>query len=52
LEQYLRGLGVPVIAGFPAGHAQHNVTLPIGAPIELDADRRRVALLENPVAHH
>ena len=50
LVEYLSGLGIPVITGFPAGHARHNVTLPIGARIELDADRSRVRLLENPVA--
>jgi muramoyltetrapeptide carboxypeptidase len=49
LDEYLGGLGVPVLAGFPAGHEQYNLTLPMGAPIQLDADARQVKLLENPV---
>ena len=32
------GLGIPVLAGFPAGHAQYNLTLPMGA---LDRNRCR-----------
>jgi muramoyltetrapeptide carboxypeptidase len=49
LGDYLEVLGIPVIAGFPAGHAQHNLTLPMGARIEIDADNCRVRVLETPV---
>jgi muramoyltetrapeptide carboxypeptidase len=50
LEEYLGRLNVPVLAGFPAGHAEHNLTLPIGALVELDADDKRIRVCENTVA--
>ncbi len=50
LEEYLRGLDIPVMTGFPAGHSQYNLTLPMGALVEIDAVRRRVKVLENPVS--
>jgi len=50
LDEYLGVLKVPVLTGFPAGHVKHNLTLPIGAVVELDADARRVAVRENTVA--
>lgn len=49
-DNYLSGLGIPVLAGFPAGHAQYNLTLPMGALAEIDADRHRVTLLESAVS--
>jgi muramoyltetrapeptide carboxypeptidase len=49
LEEYLGGLGIPVLAGFPAGHEQYNLTLPMGALIKLDANSRRLTVLESPV---
>jgi muramoyltetrapeptide carboxypeptidase len=49
LDEYGRRLEFPVLAGFPAGHAQYNLTLPMGALAEINADSRRVRLLENPV---
>jgi len=50
LEEYFASLGVPVIAGFPAGHARYNFTLPMGACVRLDANLGRVTVLENPVS--
>jgi muramoyltetrapeptide carboxypeptidase len=50
VDEYLRRLDVPVIAGFPAGHTQHNLALPMGALVGLDATERRVSVLESPVA--
>jgi muramoyltetrapeptide carboxypeptidase len=46
LRDYLLPLGVPVLAGFPAGHVPDNVTLPLGALVEVDASARRVRWLE------
>jgi muramoyltetrapeptide carboxypeptidase LdcA involved in peptidoglycan recycling len=40
---------VPVIAGFPAGHARYNFTLPIGELIEVDAEGQHVRVCESPV---
>jgi muramoyltetrapeptide carboxypeptidase len=49
LDEYCGRLEIPVVAGFPAGHAQYNLTLPMGALAEIDADGGRVQLLENVV---
>lgn len=48
-EEFFADLGVPVLAGFPAGHAESNLTLPIGGLIKLDADAQQVTLLEHYV---
>ena len=45
LEEYLAGLGIPVLAGVPVGHATPNLTLPHGAMLRLDADHQRLTLL-------
>lgn len=50
LVEYCADLGLPVLAGFPSGHLRENVTLPLGAIVELDATEGRVELLERPVA--
>jgi len=49
-DDYFAHLGVPVIANFPTGHAPHNATLPFGAMVEIDANRNRVTVLEDPVS--
>ncbi len=46
---YFGELGIPVLQNFPTGHSPDNVTLPLGAEIELDSAARRVTILENPV---
>jgi muramoyltetrapeptide carboxypeptidase len=46
LTDFLAPLGVPVLAGFPAGHERINLTLPMNVPIEIDADAGRVRVLE------
>jgi muramoyltetrapeptide carboxypeptidase len=50
LDEYFGRLDIPVFAGFPAGHAQYNLTLPMGALAEINADRCTLRLLETPVA--
>ena len=42
LDSYFKPLGIPVIKNFPAGHLQCNITLPIGALCELNAETRDV----------
>jgi len=49
LREYFADLGVPVLAHFPVGHVRYNATLPIGALVELDAERQSLQVLENPV---
>ncbi|HEX2476126.1 MAG TPA: LD-carboxypeptidase [Lacipirellulaceae bacterium] len=50
LEDYFSRLDVPVLAGFPAGHAKYNMTLPIGALVEIDANKKQVRVCEQTVA--
>jgi len=46
LREHLAGLGKPVLAGWPAGHAAPNRALPLGARVTLDADAGTVTLDE------
>jgi muramoyltetrapeptide carboxypeptidase len=43
LSDRLNDLGVPTIVGAPIGHIDEQWTLPIGAHVELDADRRTLS---------
>ncbi len=45
LRQYFEPLGVPVLMNFPVGHHTMNATLPLGAQVELDADRCDLRIL-------
>jgi muramoyltetrapeptide carboxypeptidase len=47
-KEYLGDLGVPVLAGFPAGHDRYNLALPMGALVKVDADQRCVTVCESP----
>jgi muramoyltetrapeptide carboxypeptidase len=47
-KEYLEPLGVPVLAGFPAGHERYNLALPMGAGVKVDADQKTVAVCEYP----
>ena len=47
--EYFGELGVPVLSGFPAGHVSDQAVLPIGGQIRLDADQKKVTILEAPV---
>ncbi len=49
LRDYFTHLDVPVLADFPVGHVRYNVTLPIGALVELDATGQALQVLEDPV---
>jgi len=43
LQERLGALGIPVVAGVPAGHLDDNLELPLGAHVELDADAGTIA---------
>lgn len=45
LVGYLGGLGVPVLAGVECGHALPNLTLPMGAIVELDSGKKTVEVV-------
>lgn len=49
LHDVLGDLGVPVMMGFPAGHGQDNITLPMGARVRMDADSKELRWLESGV---
>ena len=50
LDQHVTSLGVPAWRGAPIGHVERQLTLPIGIPAEIDADRGTIQLLEPAVA--
>ena len=50
LREYFGSLKVPVITGFPSGHAPANATLPHGGLVEIDANAGTLTLLESPLA--
>ena len=45
-DQYLAPLGIPAVTGFDVGHIANQLSLPSGARVELDGDRRTVRALE------
>lgn len=49
LLDYFAPLGLPVLTNYPIGHARDNATIPLGIEAELDADKRTVRVLKNPV---
>ncbi len=49
LRERLDRLGVPVLAGFPAGHGPGNWVLPLGTNVRLDCDNRQLTFLEPAV---
>jgi len=49
LRDVLGDLGVPVLMGFPAGHGEENITLPLGVRVRMDAERGELLYLESGV---
>jgi muramoyltetrapeptide carboxypeptidase len=48
-DDYFKGLGVPVYAGASFGHIRKKFTLPIGLPVEIDADAGTLRFLQPAV---
>jgi muramoyltetrapeptide carboxypeptidase len=46
LKELLANEGFPILANFPAGHALANWAFPLGVRARLDADARRIDILE------
>ncbi len=49
LRSRLEPLKIPVVNGFSFGHIKSKLTLPVGALAELDADNKKLSILEKPV---
>jgi muramoyltetrapeptide carboxypeptidase len=45
LAQYFEDAGIPVLLNYPIGHHDQNATVPLGAQVEIDADRRTLRIL-------
>jgi len=50
LEQHLAQLGVPAFAGAMIGHIANQITIPMGAEVEMDANQGSIRVLEPVVA--
>jgi muramoyltetrapeptide carboxypeptidase len=46
LAERLDDLGIPVLAGLPAGHLDDNLELPFGRRVRVDADAKRLSFEE------
>ena len=46
LDQYFINLNIPVIKNFPAGHIKRNISLPMGAMIEINTKMRQIKILQ------
>ncbi|HSW39263.1 MAG TPA: LD-carboxypeptidase [Acidobacteriota bacterium] len=49
LRDLLTGLGIPIVANFPAGHIKDNWVLPFGIKARIDADAPSVTLIDAAV---
>jgi muramoyltetrapeptide carboxypeptidase len=49
LDDHVRALGIPAWRGAPIGHVERQITVPIGLPVEMDATRGTIRLLESAV---
>ncbi len=47
IEDYTHDLNIPIVKNFLYGHVDRKFTIPIGAPVELDADSLRIRLLQH-----
>jgi muramoyltetrapeptide carboxypeptidase len=46
LKDYFAGLKKPVITGYPCGHGDEKVTIPIGVKVSIDADKKVLEIKE------
>jgi len=51
LRELAQGLGKPCVAGFPVGHGDVNLAVPLGVRVRLDATARSLSFLEPGVSH-
>lgn len=48
-DEYLAPLNIPVLYGLPLGHTENMATLPHGARVRVDADKKELSVLESGV---
>ncbi|UCF94999.1 MAG: LD-carboxypeptidase [Desulfobacterales bacterium] len=41
--EVFRGVDIPILAGLASGHGRHNITIPMGLEVTLDADRQALS---------
>lgn len=46
IGDHFKEMAIPIVTGFPTGHAEPNVTLPLGLPARLDTDRAELVFAE------
>ena len=46
LDQYFINLNIPVIKDFSAGHVKRNISLPLGAMVEINTKAREIKILQ------
>jgi len=46
LSSIMSELGIPLVAGFPVGHGQKNIALPLGLTAKLDTERMTLTIEE------
>jgi muramoyltetrapeptide carboxypeptidase len=44
VDEYLKPLGVPVLGGLPFGHGENALSVPLGCPAQLDAEKRTLTV--------
>jgi muramoyltetrapeptide carboxypeptidase len=49
LDYYIKPLGIPAIYGLPMGHTDDLATVPLGVAAKLDADNKKLEILESGV---
>lgn len=49
-DDYFKGLNIPVYSGALIGHVRRKFTVPIGLPVEVDADAGTIRLLSPAVS--
>lgn len=49
LEQHLAPYSIPVFTGAMVGHIENNITLPVGLPVQIDARRGSIELINSAV---
>jgi len=49
LDELIGPLGIPAVANIPVGHGKHMATMPLGARVRLDADKKELEVMEAAV---